>query len=316
MSTDIAISFLFSIFRYSSPIIFGALAAAICIKAGLLNMAIESMLLFGALGGALAASYGGSAWLGLLGAITASMLVALIISYAAFIGKADLYLTNIAMNLSAVGITVFIVFAITGEKSTTAGVLNYGTLPVINIPLIKDIPVLGRIISGHHILTYIAFVAAVVLYIFISKTRLGLRIRSVGENPHAAQSVGISVVKMQFTAYLISGALAGFGGAALTLQHLTSFTRGMTNGRGYTSLAASTMVDGSPIGSLLTSLLFGASESATISLQNTKIPVDFLEMIPYFVTIVALIVLSVIRQIRQRRVVLRAVRQNKEVTSQ
>jgi len=297
---DVVTSFIFSILRISTPLIFAALAAAVCTKTGLLNMAVESMMLAAALAGVLVSGATGSAALGLLGAVAAGVLVAMAISWASFVGKADLYLTNIAMNLAMMGGTVFILYAVTGKKSNSIGIPSKA-LPAIDIPLLKDIPILGPIFSGHNVLTYLAIISVFVVQFFIYKTRLGLRMRSVGENPHAAESVGISVLKIQFIAYGLSGLLGGMGGAFLSMGYLTAFTRNMTNARGYIGLAASNMVNGSPIGALFTSLLFGASDAAANRLLIENVITDFVLMIPFVVTILALVVIAIVRNYQEAK---------------
>lgn len=213
MDVELIITFCFSLLRLATPIVYAALAASVCYKASVDNMAIESMMLWAALAGVIVSGASKSAVVGFGAAILAGILVGLIISYASFTGKADLYLTNIAMNLAAAGGTVFVLFLASGDKSNSAGSIQSMVLPVVNLPFIKDIPVLGRIVSGHNILTYGAFAAAFLVNFFIYKTRLGLRLRSVGENPQAAESVGISATKIRYIAFMISGALAGVGGA-------------------------------------------------------------------------------------------------------
>ena len=197
MDVELIITFCFSLLRLATPIVYAALAASVCYKASVDNMAIESMMLWAALAGVIVSGASKSAVVGFGAAILAGILVGLIISYASFTGKADLYLTNIAMNLAAAGGTVFVLFLASGDKSNSAGSIQSMVLPVVNLPFIKDIPVLGRIVSGHNILTYGAFAAAFLVNFFIYKTRLGLRLRSVGENPQAAESVGSSATKIR-----------------------------------------------------------------------------------------------------------------------
>ena len=222
MDVELIITFCFSLLRLATPIVYAALAASVCYKASVDNMAIESMMLWAALAGVIVSGASKSAVVGFGAAILAGILVGLIISYASFTGKADLYLTNIAMNLAAAGGTVFVLFLASGDKSNSAGSIQSMVLPVVNLPFIKDIPVLGRIVSGHNILTYGAFAAAFLVNFFIYKTRLGLRLRSVGENPQAAESVGISATKIRYIAFMISGALAGVGGAYMSMGYMLS----------------------------------------------------------------------------------------------
>ena len=184
-------SFLFSVIRISTPLIFAALGACFTKKAGLLNIALESMMLVGALCGVLASAASQSLFFGFLGAVAGAVIIAGIICYCAFFLKTDLYLTSISINLAASGGTVFILYLVCGQKSTSAGILKSLTIPKLTIPLIDKIPVLGAAVSGHNVLTYVAFLSVFLVYFLLKKTRIGLRIKSVGENHHAAESVGI-----------------------------------------------------------------------------------------------------------------------------
>ena len=273
--------------RLATPIVYAALAASVCYKASVDNMAIESMMLWAALAGVIVSGASKSAVVGFGAAILAGILVGLIISYASFTGKADLYLTNIAMNLAAAGGTVFVLFLASGDKSNSAGSIQSMVLPVVNLPFIKDIPVLGRIVSGHNILTYGAFAAAFLVNFFIYKTRLGLRLRSVGENPQAAESVGISATKIRYIAFMISGALAG---------------------RGFIGLSASNMVAGSPLGVLVSSFIFGSADVFANILQMTSAPADLVLMLPYAITIMGLVVISIVRRRREKKIQKAAIR--------
>lgn len=293
-------SFLFSIIRLSTPLVYASLAATITKKAGLDNMAVESMMLSGALGGVLISASTQSAWIGLLGAMVIGALVGLVISYVAFIGKADLYLTNIAMNLTMAGGTIFALYLACGEKASSAGKIKSMVLPALHIPIIKNIPFLGEVLSGHSILTYLSVVCVILVSIFIYKTRLGLRLRSVGENPHAAESVGIFVTRIRFFAFCLSGAIAAVGGAYLSMGYISSFTRNMTAGRGYIALSANNIANGSPIGALFASIMFGVADATANALQMTSFPVDFVLMLPYAVTILGLVLISVVRGRREK----------------
>jgi simple sugar transport system permease protein len=299
--------FFFAVFRLSTPIIYAALAASICKLTDIMNMAIESMMLCGALGGVIISAITGSAYIGLLGAMCVGVMVALIISYASFIGKADLYLTNIAMNLVAAGATIFILYLLTGTKSNSAGSIKSYVLPSVSIPLVENIPFLGNIISGHHILTYFALALPFIVNFFIYRTRLGLRLRSVGENANAAESVGISVTKIRFISFSISGALAGIGGAYLSMGYMSAFLKNMTAGRGYIGFSANNMVAGSPIGSLFSSLIFGIADVIANALQMTQAPADFVLMLPYAATIFGLVVISVIRRHHEQKLLMKNV---------
>ena len=302
MTIDIA-AFLFDTIKMATPLIFAALAALINRHAGMFNMGIEGMILCSALGAVTFAHYGSSMLIGLLGGILVGVLTGLFIGFSHLTGKTDLYLTTIAFNLMATGGTVFVMYLMTGDKSTTSNAFRSYLVPNIDIPLIKDIPFLGRVLSGHSMLTYLAFVSIFLVWFLLYKTRIGLRIRSVGENPMAAESVGISVTKIGYVAFLLCGLFSGLAGTFLSMSWVSFFMKGMTSGRGYIGLSAQNMADGSPLGSALVSLLFGATTSlATTMKSQTKFPTEFLDMIPYLATILAIILTSIYKINKHRRI--------------
>ena len=297
------IAFIAEGIRMATPLVFAALAALICRQAGMFNMGVEGMILCSALGAVIFAHYGGSVWIGLLGGIIIGLATGMVIAFASLTGKADLYLTCIAFNLMATGGTVFVMYLLTGEKSTTSGAFRSYQIPTINIPLIQDIPVLGRIVSGQSLLTYLAVIAVAFMWFFLKRTRVGLRIRAVGENPKAAESVGISVNKIGYISFAICGVLCGLSGAFMSMSWVTFFMKNMVNGRGYIGLSAQNMANGQPVGSALASLLFGFTDALSTTLQNqTNFPVEFLEMLPYLATIFAIIITSVIAINKRRRI--------------
>ena len=297
------IAFVANSIKMATPLIFAALAALITRNAGLFNMGIEGMILFSALGAVTSAHYLGNVWAGLAGGILTGVLTGLIIAFANLSGKTDLYLTCIAFNLAATGGTVFLMYLMTGEKSTTSAAFRAYQIPNIDIPLIKDIPVIGRIISGQNLLTYVALLSVWAVWFLLKKTRIGLRIRSVGENPKAAESEGISVTKIGYVAFTLCGIFAGLAGTFLSMAWVSFFMKGMSNGRGYIGLSAQNMANGSPVGSAFASLLFGASDSLATSLKSqTGFPTEFLEMIPYLATVLAIVITSILSIAKRRRI--------------
>ena len=300
MTIDI-VAFLADTIRMATPLIFTAMAALICRQAGMFNMGIEGMMLCSALGAVTVAHYLGNMWLGLLGGVLVGLLTGLLIAFVSITGKADLYLTCIAFNLAATGGTIFLMYVLTGEKSTTSSAFRSYQIPNIDIPLIKDIPVLGRIFSGQSLLTYLAFLSIFLMWLLLKKSRLGLRIRAVGENPHAAESVGISVPKVGYISFTICGIMSGLAGTFLSMSYVTFFMKNMANGRGYIGLSAQNMANGEPIGSGIAGVFFGFCQALSITMKNqTKFPTEFLEMIPYAATIIALGVTGMLA-IRKRR---------------
>ncbi|OUQ16618.1 ABC transporter permease [Lachnoclostridium sp. An14] len=297
-------NFGFSVFRLSTPLIFAALAAVINKKAGMLNMALEGMMLSAALGGVVFAGATNNVWIGLVGAVVIGVIVGWVIAFANISGQTDLYLTCIAVNLAATGGTVFAMFLLTGEKATTSAAIKAYTLPSITIPLIDKIPLIGPMVSGHNVLTYFSFISIFLVWFFLYKTRLGLRMRAVGENPQAASSVGINVKKIGYISFLIAGVLCGFGGAFMSMGWVSFFMKNMINGRGYIGLSAMNIAEGNPIGSGIAAVFFGFSDAlaTTLKSQGGTFPTEFLDMIPYAATIIALVVISSIRMSHLKKI--------------
>ena len=287
--------FAFMVFRVTTPILFTALGAMISRRAGIMNISLEGMMLVGALFGVIGSTYSQSALVGVLCAVVASLLLSLVFAYFVLKLKSDLILTGIALNLMASGGTVFLLSVICGDKGVSTSMASK-VVPSVEIPLIKDIPILGEILSGHNVLTYVALLSVVVVYVLVNKSPLGLRIRSVGENPDAAESVGISVVKTRFIALMITGILSGLGGAFMSMGYVSWFARDMAAGRGYIALAAQNLGNATPIGTCLASFLFGIAHALSSSLQILSVPAEFIQMIPYVTTVIGLIVYAAYRK--------------------
>lgn len=288
-------NFAFMVFRVTTPILFTALGAMISRRAGVMNIALEGMMLVGALFGVIGSTYSQSATVGVLCAVLASLALSLVFAYFVLNLKSDLMLTGIALNLMSSGGTVFLLSVLCGDKGVSTS-MNSLVVPSIQLPIIKDIPVLGEILSGHNLLTYVALVSVIVVYILINKSPLGLQIRSVGENPHAAESVGISVVKTRFIALMITGIFCGLGGAFMSMGYVSWFARDMAAGRGYIALAAQNLGNATPIGTFLASFLFGIADAMSSSLQVLSVPAEFIQMIPYVVTVIGLVIYAINRK--------------------
>lgn len=291
--------------RLATPLVFAALAAAVTVKAGMFNMGVEGMMLCAALAAPIVAAQTGSVWIGLLAGVFTGLLTALVISFSSLTGKTDLYLTCIAFNLMATGGTVFLMILLTGSQSDTLNALKIYMLPTLNIPLIEKIPILGPILSGHDILTYVAVLSVILVSFFFKRTRLGLRLRSVGENPQAAESVGISSIKMRYIAFILSGLLSGLGGAFMSIGNVGYFMKNMVGGRGYIGLSAMNMANADAAGASLASLFFGLCEDISLTLKSNKtlnFPTQFLDMVPYAATILSIMVINFIRIAHQRKI--------------
>lgn len=285
-------SFGFSVLRVTTPIIFAAMAALITNKAGVMNIALEAIMLFGAFFGTVVSAWTQNAFFGVLAAIGAGIILSMLMAFFAFRMKADLILTGIALNTFASGSTVFLMYMVCNDKASTSG-LPSCNVPSIDLPLIKSIPVIGEMISGHNLLTYLAFFSVIVVWILIYKTPLGLRIRVVGENAHAAESVGIKVMNVQFIALFLSGIFAGLGGAFMSMGYLSFFSRDMIAGRGFIALAAQNMGGAAPLGTLIASIIFGIADALSNMLQTLNVPAELVQMQPYLLTIIGLVIYAV-----------------------
>lgn len=281
--------FWFAVIRSTTPILLTTLGAMIAARAGARNIALEGTMLTAAFVGVAASHFTQSAFVGLLFAVISGIILSNIIAYFALKLKSNIIISGISLNLMASGMTVFGLYLLTGDKGASTS-LNSLALPNVNIPIIENIPVIGKIISGHNILTYIALILVLLVYIMFKYTQLGLRIKAVGESPEAAESVGISVNKVKYIALTMSGALAALGGAFLSMGYVTLFSAGMTSGRGYIALATQSMAGANPVVGLLTSGLFGFAESMSNYLQGINLPIEFIQMLPYLAIVVIYVV--------------------------
>lgn len=289
--------FVYMWIRVATPILFPALGAVICERAGVVNLGLEGIMLISALFGVIGSYLLGGLVQGMLTGILASILVSCIFAYFHLVLHADNILCGTAINTLASGLTVFMLELFTGEKGTSASIKSFA-FPSVNLPLIEDIPVLGKILSGHNLLTYLAILSVFLVWFFVYKTPLGLRIRAVGENPNAASSVGISVMRMRFLAIILCGVLAGFGGMYLSMGYLSMFTRDMTAGRGFIALAACAMGQATPVGAFLSALVFALFDGLSNILQVLHMPAEFVQMLPYIATILGLTLFSIQKSIQ------------------
>ena len=246
--------FVYMWIRVVTPILLPALGGAICNRAGVVNLGLEGIMLISALAGVLGGAYGGSLLTGLLAGLGAALLVSLVFAYFHLNLQADATICGTAVNTFASGFTVLLLFTLTGQKGTSGSLKSF-SFPTVHIPVIEDIPVIGSVLSGHNLMTYVALLAVLVVWFLLYKMPLGLRIRSVGENPDAASSVGINVRRTRYIAILICGVLTGLGGMYMSMGYLSMFTREMVAGRGFIALAAAAMGQSTPLGVFLSSML-------------------------------------------------------------
>lgn len=292
---------IYSIIRISTPIIFVAICSTISAQAGLLNMAGESMILVASLAGVIFSAMFQNVWLGILGGMLSAMVIVLIICFAAFYMKVDLYLMSISMNLAMGGGVIFVMWVLTGTKANTAGSIPSLALGNIDIPIIKDIPILGSIISGHNVFTYMAILMAVVVWFLLFKTKLGLRMRAIGENPAAAEAVGINTKRIYTIAFLIAAAIGALGGMYLSMGYQSFFSKGLTANRGFIGMAAATIGGNQPFGALLMSFVFGVAYATTNYLQPYISDAYLLQSVPFILCTVVYLVISGYRSTAETR---------------
>ncbi|MBQ6334292.1 MAG: ABC transporter permease [Erysipelotrichaceae bacterium] len=280
-------NFLSTVIRVATPLILCAMAACIGKQANVQTITYEGMMLFAALAGTLGTSYTNSLVGGIIIGVIASVLIAGIYGY--FNIYLDTYdtLLGIAMNNFSNYFTIFLLFVLIGRKADSSTVVSYN-YPIINIPIIEKIPVLGTILSGQSLVTYFAIISVFVAHFIVYKSTLGLRIRSVGRSPEAASSLGIDVRKTKMIAMLISGVFAGLAGEFMSMSYISFFTKNMVAGRGFIGIAASNLALGRPLYALLYALMFAVSQVIANQLQMLQFTYQFANMIPYIITIIGL----------------------------
>ena len=293
-------SFGFSVLRLTTPILLAALASVISERAGVGNITMEGTMLISAFTGVVVSAYTGSAWLGFAAGIAAGAISGYLLAYIIFKLQVNDILAGIAINLLGSGGTVFFLFALTGVRGISTS-LSSKVMPSVDIPFIKDIPVLGEIISGHNIVTYMSFVMVILVWFILFRTPLGLRIRSVGENPDAAKSVGVNVYRTKSIALTIAGVLSGMGGVYMSMGYVSWFAKDLTAGRGWIGIAAAAMSGQHPVGAAVASLFFGVADATANTLPTINLPSQLVLMIPYVVTLLAMCVYAYYRLQKKKR---------------
>jgi ABC-type uncharacterized transport system permease subunit len=273
-----------STLQRATPITFAALAGVLCERAGVVNIAIEGMMLTGAFISAVAGSAFGDPWLGLLAAIVVGALLAAVLALLSIRYKVDQIIAGTVINIFAVGITSFLSTRI---LQRTPELNSPERLQPIALPVLSDIPLVGPILFDNNAFVYLMFALVIVLHVALFHTRWGLRVRAVGEHPKAADTVGIDVLRTRYRNVILGGMVAAIGGAFLILGSTGRFDQEMTAGRGFIGLAAMIFGGWAPVGAFLASLVFGFADSlqARLSILNVPIASEVLLMLPYLVTI-------------------------------
>ncbi len=275
-----------------TPFLLAAIGGLFTELTGMLNIALEGLMLFGAFFSVIFAAYTGNLLLGVLLGIAATMLLSLIFGWVTLYLKANVFITGLATNLFASGFTIVLAFKLFGNK----GVILFKDLPPLpklNIMFLQKIPVLGDILIGHNIFVYLSWIIVLIAFIVIYKTPFGMHLRGTGLNPQTIKSIGLDPKRYQFSAILISGFTCGLAGAFLTLN-LGAFVPNITAGRGWIALVVIYLGNKTPAGVLIAAFIFGFAESFSNYAQGViNIPADFILAFPYIITVLVMVFYSI-----------------------
>ncbi len=288
MDAVVLLEFLAASLRIATPLLLAALGGILCERGGTFAVGLDGQMLAGAFFGVVATAFAGSAWAGLPASALGGMLMAFVVMVATVRFHAEHMVTGIASNILALGLTSYLLRAFAGGS---APVVRVPLLEPWPVPLLSELPWVGPLLFRQPPLTYLALLLVVPLTVFLFRSRAGLALRAVGENPVAAFAAGTDPARVRALAILAGGALAGLAGAVLSLQQVGTFTDGMTGGRGYLALAAVIVGRWMPGASLAACLMFGAAEALALRVQALSLPVSsyVIQMAPY---VAALLVLA------------------------
>ena len=269
----------------SVPITFGAMSGIICERAGVVNIAIEGMLLSGAFASAVVASATANPWIGIAAGIVMGGLLAGLLAVLAIRYLVDQIIAGVVINILVVGLTSFLAARVLAKLPNLNDPERFGP---IAIPFLSDLPLVGGVLFRQNLFVYACIAAIFILHFMLFSTRWGLRVRAVGEHPKAADTVGINVFYVRYRNVIIGGMLAGLGGAFFTIGSTGSFQQEMTAGRGFIGLAAMIFGGWAPFGAFLAGIVFGFADAlqSRLSILGVGLPSQFLQMVPYIVTVI------------------------------
>ena len=290
-----------STIRLSIPLLFASLAGLYSERSGVFDIGLEGKMLVAAFAAGAAAAVGQSPWLGLLAGVGASVAFALLHGFAVITHRGDQIVSGLAVNIIAVGLTAQLGstwFDLGGQTPQLEPGERFLEITLPGAALLANVPVFGQIysqiLSGHSVLVYFAFAMVPVTWWVIFRTRFGLRLRAVGENPAAADTAGVPVAGMRYAAVACCGVLCGFAGTYLAIAQSAGFSRNMTAGKGFIALAALVFAKWQPVPAMWACLLFGFLDAVSIRLQGTPIPgigivpVQLMQAVPYILTVALL----------------------------
>lgn len=289
-----------STIRSTTPVLLAALGSAICSQVGVFNIALEGQMLIGSFTAIVINYLTGSTVLSVLGGVLAGALVGLIVAILQVKYNGADMVIGTSINLLVGGITSILLTVILGVRGSFSSP-DLVSLKNINIPIINNIPIVNKLFQNLTIIDYFSYVIAFLIFVYLYRTVIGFRTRSVGINKEASESLGINAIRIRMATVVLSGALCGLGGVVLSLGQVTLFTENMTAGRGFIAMAAASMGQQHPLLTVLSSLFFGASQAFGVAIQNV-IPSQITMSIPYIFTVIALAVFGFRRNRKDRRV--------------
>jgi len=304
MSIEVISNMLASMIRIATPLVLMALGGLLCQRAGVFNIALEGFSLMGAFAAiAFVQVSGGNVWLGFLGAILAGALYSAIFALFVTRFKADNIIASIAMNMLAMGLTSYLLRALFDVQGRIAPD-QIDKLKPINIPVIKDIPILNCL-SGQSIITYFTIIMVVAVYVVLFKTRTGLNICAVGESVDAAMTAGVKPALVRWKVILISGAFCGLAGAFLSTVTVSQFSEDMVQGRGFNAFTAMVFGNAHPVATALVALLFGLADAIgiRIELSGLNLSPSVIKMFPFAFAIAALAISSYTGKLKTKGVI-------------
>lgn len=286
MDADLIVQIMFAAIKTGTPLLFIALGEVICEKSGVLNLGQEGMMLMGAVVGFLAAYSTGNAGLGVIGAMAMGSLMSLIFAVLVLQLGANQVATGLALTIFGTGLSAFIGAGVVGQTIQ-------GFQPIA-IPVLSDIPYLGKILFQHDAIVYLSFILTALIAYVANKTRIGLVLKAVGENPHAANAIGIKVLKVRYLAIMFGGSMAGLAGAYMSLVYTPMWVENMTAGRGWIALALVVFASWRIGNIMLGAYLFGFASIMHLVLQGIgwSISPNLLAMLPYISTVLVMVIIS------------------------
>lgn len=300
LNNILSLNFLTMTIRLASPLLFAAMASYIAGITGIGNISIESIMTMSALFGVLGSYWTQNALMGLFVGVLMGIAMACLISLFSMKLGASPTLIGVALNTFSGSLSVFILYLVTGQKGSSGSLMTPG-FGSWEIPVIKDIPIIGQILSGHYVLTYVSWIIAIIVYILVFKTPLGMRMRACGLNSNAAKSAGVNVTRLQLFSLILSGIFAALGGIFLSLNYINLFSKGMVSGQGWMGIAVDGIARGNFLILVLATFVFSAFRAVSVIFVGTEFPSELIGAVPYIAVFIGLCIISIANTYRIKK---------------